>query len=227
MNSRANYSRVSNGGGLAADQEDSISNDGSSYGSATSLPSLLPATQPQQPQPQSPKPAPPTRTVLKYSDRSNRYIFEQKLATSYDEELQLQLASNSLELHYYVFHNEIKKVKEHIDKLKRKHHNNKQAISESLSIKDLHDNTPLHLCCMLGNLELAKLLINEGAIVKSRNKQMWTPLNEAISYGERELIKFTLKKFEDEVEKIMNDTKPKVIEALLEMDDFYVEILVS
>ena len=80
---------------------------------------------------------------------------------------------------------------------------------------------------MLGNYELARLLIDEGAVVKTRNKQMWTPLNEAISYGDRELIKCTLKKFEVEVEKIMDDTKPKVIEALKEMDDFYVEILVK
>lgn len=221
MNSKANYTKVSNGSVDNKGDGDNLSNDASSYGSASSLPSSVALSMSNK---TTPKPSPVhTRTVLKYSDKNTRYIFEQKLADStYDED---QLTSNSLELHFYVFNNQVNKVKEHIDKLKRKHNNQKQTITDNLSIKDLHDNTPLHLCCMLGNLEIAKMLINEGAIVKSRNKQMWTPLNEAISYGDRELIKHTLKKFEEEVDKIMDDTKPKVIEALREMDDFYVEIL--
>lgn len=228
MNSKANYAKVSNGVSIISageknrGDEENLSNDASSYGSASSLPNSVALSINKK---TTPKPSPaPTRTVLKYSDKNTRFIFEQKLSDSYDGDL---LASNSLELHFYVFHNQVDKVKEHIDKLKRKHNNQKQTIADNLSIKDLHDNTPLHLCCMLGNLEIAKFLISEGAIVKSRNKQMWTPLNEAISYGDRDLIKHTLKKFEEEVDKIMDDTKPKVIEALLEMDDFYVEILVS
>lgn len=53
---------------------------------------------------------------------------------------------------------------------------------------------------------------------------MWTPLNEAISFGNRDLIRVTLEKFEKEVEKIVDEAKPKVIDALTEMDDFRVEV---
>ena len=94
----------------------------------------------------------------------------------------------------------------------------------SLFSQDKHANTPLHLACMLGHLDLVRLLTANGARVKVRNLQMWTPLNEAISYGNRELIRVTLHKFEQEVEQIVEDAKPKVIAALKEMDDFRVEV---
>jgi len=210
MNSKSTYKKVSNG-----TEDDTISN-ASSYGSVSSF-KQEDATNNNNNKSlnafNTTKPV--VRTVLKYSDRKN--LFEQP-----QQQDQL-VVSNSLELHYYVYHNDIKKIKDLIQNLKKKH----KSISEHISIKDLHDNTPLHLCCMLGNLELAKLLIDEGALVKTRNKQMWTPLNESISYGNRELIRIALKKFETEVEQIMEDTKPKVIDALLEMENFYVEILVK
>lgn len=38
-------------------------------------------------------------------------------------------------------------------------------------IKDKHENTPLHLACMLGHLEIAKMLTKAGATVKIRNRQ--------------------------------------------------------
>jgi hypothetical protein len=53
---------------------------------------------------------------------------------------------------------------------------------------------------------------------------MWTPLNEAISYGNREMVKMILEKFEKEVELSVNNSKPKIIGALKEMDNFYVEV---
>ncbi len=53
---------------------------------------------------------------------------------------------------------------------------------------------------------------------------MWTPLNEAISFGNRELIRTALQKFDKEVKKIVKDAKPKITKALAEIKDFYVEI---
>ena len=77
---------------------------------------------------------------------------------------------------------------------------------------------------MLGRTEIAKLLTSNGAKVKIRNLQMWTPLNEAISFGNRDLVGIVLKKFEQEVETIVDEAKPKVVEALKELDDFYIEV---
>jgi len=122
----------------------------------------------------------------------------------------------NIELHYYVFKNDLHALKDYI----QKHTGNVDA----LSLTDNHGNTPLHLACMLGRHEMVKKLLEAGAIVKKRNKQMWTPLNEAISYGNRDTIKVTLDKFEKEVDKIMDEAKPKIVQALDEMIDFYVEI---
>jgi len=53
---------------------------------------------------------------------------------------------------------------------------------------------------------------------------MWTPLNEAISFGNRELIRVALQKFDKEVKTIVKEAKPKIISALSDIKDFYVEI---
>jgi hypothetical protein len=88
----------------------------------------------------------------------------------------------------------------------------------------VHGNTPLHLATMLGHADLVEILLRNGAYAKCRNKNMWTPLNEAISYGNREMIKSVLEKFENEVESIVKNSKPSILAALKQMDDFYVEI---
>lgn len=148
------------------------------------------------------------RTVISFSAKNNSPV-------------SLINEQNSLDLHQAVFANDIKKVKWLIDRFKRA---NSKQIKEFLSVKDKHENTALHLACMLGHLEITKLLANNGATVKIRNLQMWTPLNEAISYGNRDLVRVVLKKFEKEVETIVDDAKPKVVEALKELDDFYIEV---
>ena len=117
------------------------------------------------------------RTVLTYSEKNRTLSIKNETITQ---------ASDSLDLHACVFNNDIVKLKSIIESLRR---NNKKCLKQLLSAKDKHDNTPLHLACMMGNYEITKLLVDAGATVKTRNKQMWTPLNEAISYGNRELSK--------------------------------------
>jgi ankyrin repeat domain-containing protein 13 len=143
--------------------------------------------------------------------------------------------NESTELHYLVFNNKIPEIKRYIEQ-------NKNKYLDKLSIQDKHGNTPLHLACMFGRFDIVKRLVNANAKVKIRNKQMWTPLNEAISYGNRDIskyyiidlllilfffffaVKIVLDKFEKEVDSIVEDAKPKIIQALNEMIDFYVEI---
>ena len=50
-------------------------------------------------------------------------------------------------------------------------------------------NTPLHLAVMLGHRECAQLLVAHGAGIKVKNLQGWTPVAEAVSYGDRETSK--------------------------------------
>ena len=106
------------------------------------------------------------------------------------------IASNQLELHKYVYADDAAKVRAYIDSHRQRLQQQQQQqestvaeqqLSDYVSIRDMHGNTPLHLAAMLGRLECARLLIDAGAVCKARNKQMWTPLNEAVSYGNREL----------------------------------------
>lgn len=125
--------------------------------------------------------------------------------------------NESIELHQYVFKNDLNLIQSYIDRHKTK-------FIEKLCLQDHHGNTALHLACMMGRIDIVKRLIHANCKVKIRNRQMWTPLNEAISYGNRDLIKIVLQKFEQEVDFMIDDAKPKIIRALADMIDFYVEI---
>ena len=117
------------------------------------------------------------RTVVTYSEKNRTVSIKNETITQ---------TCDSLDLHACVFHNDIVKLKSIIETLRR---NNPKCLKQLLTAKDKHENTPLHLACMMGNYEITKLLVDAGATVKTRNKQMWTPLNEAISYGNRDLSK--------------------------------------
>ncbi|TNN64916.1 Ankyrin repeat domain-containing protein 13C-A [Liparis tanakae] len=59
--------------------------------------------------------------------------------------------------------------------------------THSITQKDVHGNTPLHLAVMMGHKECALLLLAHNAPVKIKNAQGWSPLAEAISYGDRQM----------------------------------------
>lgn len=168
------------------------------------------------------------RTVLTYSDRNGLQMSSQLDATTpidpnddffLSNKLNSITLSNDLELHQYVFHNDLDSINLYIQR-----YQNKNLSMDFLSIRDIHGNTPLHLAVMLGHTEAAQILVKHGAVVKCRNKQLWTPLNEAISYGDRNLIRSLLIKFEKEVDQILNESKPNILDALQNMIDFYVEV---
>jgi len=175
------------------------------------------------------------RTVLTYSERNGinvNTVDETPSAWSstpldpYDDfalsnKLNSITLSNSLELHHYVFHNDLDSIRTYIRRYEEK---SRDQLPDYLSIRDIHGNTPLHLATMLGHQDVVNLLTKYGSVVKARNKQLWTPLNEAISFGDRELIRTVLVKFEGEVDQILNDSKPKILSALQDMLDFYVEV---
>lgn len=48
-------------------------------------------------------------------------------------------------------------------------------------------NTPLHLAVMLGREDCLQVLLDHGAKIAVKNSQGWTPLAEAVSYGNREI----------------------------------------
>ncbi|XP_061696276.1 ankyrin repeat domain-containing protein 13C-like [Syngnathoides biaculeatus] len=94
----------------------------------------------------------------------------------------------------------------------------------SISQKDVHGNTPLHLAVMLGHKECALLLLAHNAPVKMKNAQGWSPLAEAISYGDRQMITAILRKLKQQSRESVEDKRPKLLKALRELGDFYLEL---
>ena len=54
------------------------------------------------------------------------------------------------------------------------------------------EDSLLSLTVSLGNVEIAKLLVEKGAKVNVRNFEKWTPLHMAATYNRIELAKFLL-----------------------------------
>uniref|UniRef100_A0A6I8RKN4 Ankyrin repeat domain-containing protein 13C n=1 Tax=Xenopus tropicalis TaxID=8364 RepID=A0A6I8RKN4_XENTR len=96
--------------------------------------------------------------------------------------------------------------------------------SHSIGQKDNHGNTPLHLAVMLGNKECAHLLLAHNAPVKVKNAQGWSPLAEAISYGDRQMITALLRKLKQQSRESVEEKRPRLLKALKELGDFYLEL---
>lgn len=60
----------------------------------------------------------------------------------------------------------------------------------SLSEKDTHGNTALHIATMLGHREAIAILLANNAPVRIKNIDGWNPLMESVSYGDRQISKF-------------------------------------
>ncbi|XP_014235733.1 ankyrin repeat domain-containing protein 13C isoform X1 [Trichogramma pretiosum] len=93
-----------------------------------------------------------------------------------------------------------------------------------IAAKDVHGNTPLHLAVMLGRKDCIQLLVNHKAPIKVKNLAGWSPLAEAISYGDRQTISFLVRKMKKHAREQMEERRPNVVSALREIGDFYMEL---
>ncbi|XP_023674571.1 ankyrin repeat domain-containing protein 13C-like [Paramormyrops kingsleyae] len=94
---------------------------------------------------------------------------------------------------------------------------------QNIAQKDVHGNTPLHLAVMTGQKECAHLLLAHNAPVKVKNAQGWSPLAEAISFGDRQMITALLRKLKQQSRESVQDKRPRLLNALKELGDFYLE----
>ncbi|XP_004924627.1 ankyrin repeat domain-containing protein 13C [Bombyx mori] len=90
--------------------------------------------------------------------------------------------------------------------------------------KDKHGNTALHLAVMLGRKECVQLLLAHSAPVKVKNLAGWSPLAEAISYGDRQTISTLVRKLKQQAREQMEIRRPDLIRALSQIQDFYMEL---
>uniref|UniRef100_A0A182S0F4 Ankyrin repeat domain-containing protein n=1 Tax=Anopheles funestus TaxID=62324 RepID=A0A182S0F4_ANOFN len=68
------------------------------------------------------------------------------------------------------------------------------------------------------------LLLAHGAPVKVKNSRGWSPLAEAISYGDRQIISSLLRKLKQQAREQMEQRRPNLVKALKQMGDFYMEL---
>ena len=61
--------------------------------------------------------------------------------------------------------------------LKQKH------IKKMIEVNDRYDNTPLHIACSKGYLEVAEALLDAGAQIDNKNEDEQTPLHLASKFG--------------------------------------------
>jgi len=96
--------------------------------------------------------------------------------------------------------------------------------TEDVTKKDSHGNTPLHLAVILGHKECVHLLLAHGAPVKVKNAEGWSPLAEAISFGDRQTITSLLRKLKHQSRELLEQRRPDLIKALQELGDFSMEL---
>ena len=119
-------------------------------------------------------------------------------------------------LHQGVFNNDLATLSQLLNQ-------NKDALFTTL--KDLHGNTPLHLAVMLGRKECVDILLEHQHPVNVKNADGWTPLQEAVSYGDRSTIKQLLLALNEEKKKERANRRPEVKNALDSFGgDFFVKM---
>ncbi|XP_059488766.1 ankyrin repeat domain-containing protein 13C-B [Neocloeon triangulifer] len=96
--------------------------------------------------------------------------------------------------------------------------------NHDVGARDKYGNTPLHLAVMLGRKECIHLLLNHGAPVKVKNNAGWSPLSEAISYGDRQILSSLLRKLKQQSREQVEERRPNLVAALHSIDDFYMEL---
>ncbi len=98
------------------------------------------------------------------------------------------------------------------------------GLAAALAERDRHGNTALHLAVMLGRKEMVHLLLAHGAPVKVKNKLGWSPLAEAVSYGDRLTIANLLRKLKLQSKEQLKERKPEMLKALKELGDYVVDL---
>ncbi|XP_022250697.1 ankyrin repeat domain-containing protein 13C-like isoform X2 [Limulus polyphemus] len=81
-----------------------------------------------------------------------------------------------------------------------------------------------HDVCQKDTHECIQLLLSHGASVKMKNALGWSPLAEAISFGNRQTIASLLRKLKQQSREAMETRRPDLVRALNQMGDFYMEL---
>ena len=90
--------------------------------------------------------------------------------------------------------------------------------------QDRYGNTPLLLAVQLGHTAAASLLLSAGAATKYRNGGGWSPVQEALSRGDRDLIRLLVTTWADRSEAEFLSRVPDIMKRVEQIGDFYLEV---
>nr|XP_039259237.1 ankyrin repeat domain-containing protein 13C-like [Styela clava] len=120
-------------------------------------------------------------------------------------------------LHKYVYEDNISEVSSLL--------NSDKDILSPNSLKDLHGNTPLHLSVSLGHKECTHLLLKHNHPIAVKNTLGWTPLQEAISYGDRQILTSLYKSLRKQGKQSIKKKRSELLSALDKLGgDFEMEL---
>jgi len=109
--------------------------------------------------------------------------------------------------------------------------NHPQAIKELLAqganadALDLRGNAPIHLCLQLNRKECLKALLENGnPDCRLQNVEGWSPLSEAISLGNREIIAMVLQHRRKQMKLRIKNSLPQLFGELENLEDFRLEM---
>ena len=104
-------------------------------------------------------------------------------------------------------------------------------LKDLLSSVDSRGNTPVILCILLHHnkkdsiyIKILKLLIENGANYKLKDKNKWTPLSIAISYGDKEMVEIIYRYYLKRREERFKSRALLISNYFKNMKDFYVEL---
>ena len=106
-----------------------------------------------------------------------------------------------------------------------------ELLKKLLSQVDCRGNTPVLLCVILHSNkkdsiynQILKLLLENGANYKLKDKNQWTPLSIAISYSDREMVEILYRFYLIRREEKLRTKSLLLANYLKNMKDFYVEL---
>uniref|UniRef100_A0A1I8HBV8 ANK_REP_REGION domain-containing protein n=2 Tax=Macrostomum lignano TaxID=282301 RepID=A0A1I8HBV8_9PLAT len=99
-----------------------------------------------------------------------------------------------------------------------------EEVARLINIQDKHGNTALHIAIMRGHHACVTLLTGEGASVRIRNRECWSPICEAVSYGDRKTILHIIRLLHRELQELGESRRQDLIRLLKSLPDFYLEI---
>jgi len=119
----------------------------------------------------------------------------------------------TLRMHRMVCENDAKSLKKLLEEQKY-----------DVNSQDSYGNTALVLAAMLGRTECIIILIKHGAKIKQRNKEGWSALNEAISYGNFDNIRILWSEAKKQVGDDIRVRATQIRESVERLKDLYIRL---